>query len=92
MNNEQEVTSFGGFRPLFFRFKGLVYILYSILLVYYLSYLIYILVDFNFLYAPSITEVSSAFKKIWVGCISNFEDIVLILFFWLCDKYFDIMQ
>ena len=57
-------------------------------LVYYLSYLTYILVNFNFLYAPSITEVSSAFKKVCVGCISNFEDIALILVFWLCDKIF----
>ena len=37
-----------------FRFKGL---------VCYLSDLTYILVDLNFLYTPSVTEVNSAFIK-----------------------------
>ena len=42
-----------------FRFKGL---------VCYLSDLTYILDDVNFVYTPSVTEVSSAFIKC-VGCI-----------------------
>ena len=81
LNNEQELTLFGGLRPLGLWVKGT----YIYMYVYYLPYLTYVLDDFIFYNTPSITEVSSAFKQIWVVSIKIFEDIVLILVFWLCD-------